>query len=76
MGEMRHSDITLFGISPQSKRRKLLNIVPGGFKNDLIAFNDQTPHDERSDRAVEYALIVKALRASEDQVSFGGRYYG
>jgi alkanesulfonate monooxygenase len=56
--------------------RKLhLNIVAGGFKNDLIALNDQTPHDERYDRAVEYALIVKALLGREDPVSFAGRYY-
>jgi alkanesulfonate monooxygenase len=56
--------------------RKLhLNIVAGGFKNDLIALNDPTPHDERYDRAVEYTLVVKALLGTEDPVSFSGRYY-
>src|SRR5919108_3581509 len=154
MGEMRHSDITLFGTSPQSKdvpaaeyrervsavarwsedagfagilvyvdngivdpwlvaqvvvesterlaplvalqpvymhpysaakmvaslgflhgRKLHLNIVAGGFKNDLIALNDQTPHDERYDRAVEYTLIIKALLGTEDPISFAGRYY-
>jgi alkanesulfonate monooxygenase len=56
--------------------RKLhLNIVAGGFKNDLIALNDQTPHDERYDRAVEYTLIVKSLLRGSDPVSFAGKYY-
>jgi alkanesulfonate monooxygenase len=56
--------------------RKLhLNIVAGGFKNDLIALNDPTPHDERYNRAVEYTLVVKALLGTEDPVSFSGRYY-
>ena len=56
--------------------RKLhLNIVAGGFKNDLVALNDPTPHDERYDRAVEYTLIVKALLGGEDPVTFAGSYY-
>jgi len=56
--------------------RKLhLNIVAGGFKNDLIALNDQTPHDERYDRAVEYTLIVKSLLENHAPVSFAGKYY-
>ena len=29
------------------RRRVYLNMVAGGFKNDLIALNDLTPHDER-----------------------------
>src|SRR6266545_4703278 len=56
-------------------RRLCLNIVAGGFKNDLIALNDETPHDERYDRAVEYTLIVKRLLESPDPVSFAGNYY-
>jgi alkanesulfonate monooxygenase len=56
--------------------RKLhLNIVAGGFKNDLLALNDQTPHDERYDRAVEYTLIVKRLLETAEPVSFAGKYY-
>ena len=54
--------------------RKLhLNVVPGGFKNDLIALNDQTPHDERYDRAVEHNLIAKRLLEVEKPVSFAGK---
>ncbi len=56
-------------------RRLSLNIVAGGFKNDLITLNDETPHDERYDRAVEYTLIVKSLLETPDPVSFAGKYY-
>ena len=56
-------------------RRLSLNIVAGGFKNDLIALNDETPHDERYDRAIEYTLILKSLLESPDPVSFAGKYY-
>src|SRR5262245_57853062 len=28
-------------------RRIYLNMVAGGFKNDLVALNDNTPHDKR-----------------------------
>jgi alkanesulfonate monooxygenase len=56
-------------------RRTYLNLVAGGFRNDLIAMGDDTPHDERYDRVVEYARIVKALANGPDPVSFDGRYY-
>src|SRR6266436_3365284 len=35
-------------------RRVYLNMVAGGFKNDLEALGDPTPHDERYARLVEY----------------------
>src|SRR5262249_59504633 len=56
-------------------RRIYLNIVAGGFKNDLLALGDSTPHDERDKRAVEYTLIVKALLSGAEPVTFEGRYY-
>jgi len=56
-------------------RRTYLNLVAGGFRNDLISMGDDTPHDERYDRAVEYGRIVKALVAGPDAVSVDGRYY-
>jgi alkanesulfonate monooxygenase len=56
-------------------RRVYLNMVAGGFKNDLEALNDPTPHDERYARLVEYTSIVQALTGTPDSVSFGGRYY-
>jgi alkanesulfonate monooxygenase len=56
-------------------RRLYLNMVAGGFKNDLTALADATPHDERYDRLVEYTGIVQSLLRSADAVSFDGRYY-
>ena len=56
-------------------RRIYLNMVAGGFKNDLLALNDSTPHDERYARLVEYTTIVQRLAASPEAVSFEGRYY-
>jgi alkanesulfonate monooxygenase len=56
-------------------RRLHLNMVAGGFRNDLIALNDPTPHDERYDRLVEYTTIIKALLRGSDALSYEGRYY-
>jgi alkanesulfonate monooxygenase len=56
-------------------RRIYLNMVAGGFRNDLIALGDDTPHDDRYERAVEYTLIVKRLLEGGGPVTFEGRYY-
>ena len=56
-------------------RRIYLNMVAGGFKNDLLALNDSTPHDERYARLVEYTTIIQRLAESPEPVSFEGRYY-
>jgi len=56
-------------------RRIYLNLVAGGFKNDLAALNDPTPHDERYDRLVEYATIIKGLLADDESISFQGKFY-
>ena len=56
-------------------RRIFLNMLAGGFKNDLLALNDETPHDDRYLRTVEYTQIVKELLSSPDPVSFEGKYY-
>jgi alkanesulfonate monooxygenase len=55
-------------------RRVWLNIVAGGFRNDLAALGDETPHDERYDRATEYAQVMLRLLAGE-VVTLTGRYY-
>jgi alkanesulfonate monooxygenase len=57
------------------ERRIFLNMLAGGFKNDLIALGDDTPHDERYDRTVEYTLIMKGLLESPEPVTFEGKYY-
>jgi alkanesulfonate monooxygenase len=56
-------------------RRIYLNMVAGGFKNDLVALGDHTTHDARYERAVEYTLIVKRLLSDKQPVTFQGRYY-
>lgn len=55
-------------------RRVYLNMVAGGFKNDLVALNDTTPHDKRYDRLVEYTALIKRLLAG-DTVSVEGEFY-
>jgi len=57
------------------RRRLYLNMVAGGFKNDLAALNDLTPHDERYARLVEYTTVIQSLLRTADPVSFEGRYY-
>ena len=56
-------------------RRIHLNLVAGGFKNDLAALNDPTPHDERYERLIEYATIIKGLLADHDAITFQGKFY-
>jgi alkanesulfonate monooxygenase len=56
-------------------RRIYLNMVAGGFKNDLAALNDTTPHDLRYKRLIEYAQIIKLLLASPAPVTFTGNFY-
>jgi alkanesulfonate monooxygenase len=56
-------------------RRIYLNMVAGGFKNDLNALNDPTPHDRRYDRMIEYVTIIKRLLGSAGPVSFTGEFY-
>lgn len=56
-------------------RRVYLNMVAGGFKNDLTALNDLTPHDDRYLRLVEYTTVIQKLLRSADAANFEGRYY-
>ncbi len=56
-------------------RRLYLNMVAGGFKNDLQALNDLTPHDERYARLMEYTTVIQDLLRTADPVGFEGRYY-
>jgi alkanesulfonate monooxygenase len=59
-------------------RKIYLNMVAGGFKRDLWALNDFTPHDERYVRLVEYSKTIQALvtRSSKNLgFSLEGTYY-
>jgi alkanesulfonate monooxygenase len=55
-------------------RRLYLNLVAGGFRNDLLALNDPTPHDERYARTRDYALLVTRLLAGETVTCIGPYY--
>ena len=56
-------------------RRVYLNMVAGGFANDLAALDDRTPHDQRYERLIEYTTIIQLLLQSEDPVTFDGNHY-
>lgn len=56
-------------------RRMWINLVAGGFKNDLTALGDETPHDRRYDRIVEYTTIVRSLLESSQPFTLDGAFY-
>jgi len=56
-------------------RRIYLNLIAGGFKSDLLALHDATPHDQRYDRLVEYTMIIKNLLAASSPVTCEGTFY-
>lgn len=51
-----------------------LNMLAGGFTNDLVALHDLTPHDRRYDRMVEYTHIIQQLLRGRT-VTFQGEFY-
>lgn len=56
-------------------RRVYLNMVAGGFKNDLTALHDTTPHDKRYARLVEYTSIIMELLRGNAPVTYAGEFY-
>jgi len=56
-------------------RKLYLNMVAGGFANDMQALNDATPHDQRYVRLVEYTKIIQELLRSDEPVTFDGAFY-
>jgi len=57
-------------------RRIALNMLAGAFKGDLAALGDETPHDNRYDRMVEYTKAIQALLHDDgNAVSVAGRFY-
>lgn len=51
-----------------------LNMLAGGFRNDLLALGDETPHDERYARTIEYTEIMMGL-LRDRPVTVDGAYY-
>jgi alkanesulfonate monooxygenase len=66
---------TVTSIGHLYRRQVYLNMVAGGFKNDLTALNDLTPHDRRYDRLAEYVHIIDKLLADQGAVTFEGEFY-
>lgn len=56
-------------------RRMSLNFVAGGFRNDLLALGDETPHDDRYRRITEYATIILDLLRGREPVTLEGDHY-
>jgi alkanesulfonate monooxygenase len=52
-----------------------LNMLAGGFRNDLLAIGDETPHEARYDRTIEYTHIVTALLGGETVTHDGAWYH-
>lgn len=57
------------------RRRLYLNMVAGGFRNDLTALNDTTPHDRRYARLTEYTTIINRLVVGGSPLSYEGEFY-
>jgi alkanesulfonate monooxygenase len=57
------------------QRQLYVNLVAGGFVNDLRALADETDHNERYRRLVEYGTILSTLVESDGPYSFAGDYY-
>lgn len=55
-------------------RQLSLNLIAGGFKNDLLALGDNTEHDRRYDRLIEYTQIIQGLLKGE-RVTLDGDFY-
>jgi alkanesulfonate monooxygenase len=56
-------------------RRVYLNMVAGGFTNDLAGLGDTTPHDRRYERLVEYTSIIRSLLGSTNPLTVDGEFY-
>jgi alkanesulfonate monooxygenase len=56
-------------------RRVDLNMVAGGFRNDLLALGDDLAHGERYDRLVEYAEVARGVLETSSAFSYEGRYF-
>ena len=66
---------TVASIACLRGRRVYLNMVAGGFKNDLSALGDDTPHDRRYIRLTEYTAIIQRLLRGDGPVSYAGEFY-
>lgn len=56
-------------------RQISLNLIAGGFKNDLEALGDHTEHDQRYERLIEYTEIIQGLLENDHPISYDGDFY-
>jgi alkanesulfonate monooxygenase len=56
-------------------RRIALNMLAGGFRNDLIALGDTTEHDDRYLRTTEYTQIIRRLLEGGGATELKGKFY-
>ena len=59
----------LYGRTPH------LNLAAGAYRADLLSLGDNTPHDARYDRLVEFGTVVRQLLQSQEPVVFDGDFY-
>jgi alkanesulfonate monooxygenase len=62
-------------IAALHQRRVQLNLVAGGFRNDLMALGDDTEHDQRYERLKEYAEVLRELLQGGRGTTYDGRWY-
>ncbi len=65
--------IATFGLLYQ--RQISLNLIAGGFQNDLNSLSDHIGHDNRYHRLIEYTEIIQQLLTSKEPVTYVGTYY-
>jgi len=56
------------------QRQIVLNMIAGGFKNDLTALCDNASHDDRYARLIEYVQIIQML-SNDGIAQLTGNYY-
>lgn len=56
-------------------RRVWLNMLAGGFRNDLQALGDETPHDARYERTTAYTRIILDLLRGDGPVTVDDGYH-
>lgn len=52
-----------------------INLVTGGSRTEVPALGDNTSHDNRYVRTIEYATILQRLIDGEEPLTFEGRFY-
>lgn len=57
------------------QRRIDINLITGAAKEELGQIGESLDHDERYERAIEYASIVRSLLSTEEAVAHQGRYF-